>query len=120
MAQDWKSLLTQLGVIVLGVLIALGIGHGLEAWSWHRAANDAVTRKIEPELHEAMDHMAERLLVAGCIKTRLDGLETQLLAANGKWTPIAPGATLFTVMPRGPSSTARSRISIRRPPLAAQ
>ncbi|HWD26918.1 MAG TPA: hypothetical protein VG387_07120 [Rhizomicrobium sp.] len=93
MAQDWKSLLTQLVVIAAGVLVALGIGHGLESWSWNRAANDTVTKKIEPELHEAMDLMAERVLVAPCIKNRLDGLEAQLLAANGKWTPIAPGAT---------------------------
>ena len=33
---------------------------------------------------------------------------------------IAPGATLFTVMPSGPSSTARSRISMRSPPLLQQ
>src|SRR5665213_427636 len=33
---------------------------------------------------------------------------------------IAPGATLFTVMPCGASSTAMVRMSIRRPPLAAQ
>ena len=32
---------------------------------------------------------------------------------------MAPGATLLTVMPRGPSSTARLRMSMRRPPLEA-
>jgi hypothetical protein len=93
MVQNWQSLLTQLGVIVVGVLVALGIGHAAQSWSWSHAANEAATKKIEPELHEAMDLMAERVLVAGCIKNRLDGLETQLLAADGKWTPIAPAAT---------------------------
>ncbi len=33
---------------------------------------------------------------------------------------MAPGAILFTVIPAGPSSTARSRISIRIAPLLAQ
>ena len=89
MGQNWQSLLAQLGVIVVGVLVALGIGHAVEAWSWSRAANTDVTNKIEPELHEAIGLMAERILVAGCIKNRLDAIESQLLAADGKWTPIA-------------------------------
>jgi hypothetical protein len=93
MSKAWQAQLVQLGVIAAGVLVALGIFHGLESWSWSRAANADATNKIEPELTDAIDLMAERVLVAGCIKNRLDGLETQLLAANGKWTPIAPAAT---------------------------
>ena len=93
MFKAWQAQLVQLAVVAVGVLVGLGIFHGIEAWSWSRAAANDATNKIEPELSDDVGLMAERVLVAGCIRNRLDGLETQLLAAEGKWTPIAPAAT---------------------------
>jgi hypothetical protein len=39
-----------------------------------------------------MEFLAERALVARCVGHRLDALEAKLLAADGKWTPLAPAA----------------------------
>ncbi len=52
-----------------------------------------------------------------------EGVELGLVCPGGlvlMGVAMAPGAMLLTVMPRGPSSTARLRMSMRMPPLEAQ
>lgn len=63
------------GSVVLGVLIALGIGEAVEAIRWRVRASIAV-HAINAELARDAGVMRERMLVQACVDRRLVELET--------------------------------------------
>jgi hypothetical protein len=93
----WRAFAGEVGIIVLGVLIALGFGQIVEQWQWHRQV--VTTRDaLATELATTANQAAERLAMETCFRDRIGELAGRLRSSNGRWTgdplPLGPGAQL--------------------------
>ena len=61
--RGWRDLLKEVGIIVLGVLIALGAEQSVEAWHWHRKIVDAEQAMVLELRDDAVQRC--RLLLTG-------------------------------------------------------
>ena len=91
--RSWRELLTEIGVIVLSVCIALGAEQAVEWLHW-RDKTAYATDQIQGELADSMFYTMERIMVEDCIQHRLDDLEQRLLSSGEKWTPVTPAGTV--------------------------
>jgi hypothetical protein len=93
----WRQFAGEVGIIVLGVLIALGFGQVVEEWQWHAEAVSA-RKALANELVVAADQGAERIAVEDCLRDRIGELAGRLNSNTGTWTgdplPIPRGAEL--------------------------
>lgn len=91
----WREFVGEVGIIVLGVLIALGFEQLVDQWRWHREVG-STRQAIADELVEAANQGAMRMAVEDCLRDRIGELSARLNASNGRWTgdplPLAPGA----------------------------
>lgn len=69
----WREFLGEVGIIVLGVLIALGLEQAVESWHWHDRVDHAVAG-LGFEVAETIGQGHERLNVAPCVEERLNEL----------------------------------------------
>ena len=81
----WRAFAGEVGIIVLGVLIALGFGKIVEQWQWHEDVGTA-RQAIADELVAAASQGAERLAVEDCLRDRIGELSARLNATRGDWT----------------------------------
>jgi len=91
----WRAFVGEVGIIVLGVLIALGFEQLVEQWRWRREV--ASTRQaIANELVEAANQGAMRLATEDCLRDRIGELAAKLNGTDGRWTadplPLGRGA----------------------------
>jgi len=93
----WREFFGEVGIIVLGVLIALGFGQIVEQWQWHRDVETA-RHAIADELVESAEQGAERLAIEDCLRGRIGELSARLNTTRGQWTAdplrLAPKAQL--------------------------
>ena len=93
----WRAFIGEVGIIVLGVLIALGFGQVVEQGQWHRDVGSA-RQAIADELADSAAQGAERLAIEDCLRSRVGELSARLFATNGQWSAdplaLAPGAQL--------------------------
>jgi hypothetical protein len=83
----WRELLKEIGIIVLGVLIALSAEQAVESIHWYqRAANARELLKRETRLHYMSDE--ERVVVLPCLEGQLDRIEQQVLGAANVMKPL--------------------------------
>jgi hypothetical protein len=92
----WREFVGEVGIIVVGVLIALSAEQIIELRHWHTAAKQA-SAAIEAELAEQEGHAIERLAVQRCLTGQLNALYTRLAAyRGGEWKgmpmAVSPGA----------------------------
>jgi hypothetical protein len=91
----WREFVGEVGIIVLGVLIALGFEQLVDEWRWHRVVG-STRQAIANELVEAANQGAMRISVEDCLRGRIGELSARLNATDGRWTadplPLAPGA----------------------------
>jgi hypothetical protein len=91
----WREFVGEVGIIVLGVLIALGFEQLVDQWRWHREV-ESTRQAIANELVDAANQGAMRISVEDCLRDRIGELSARLNATNGRWTadplPLAPGA----------------------------
>lgn len=91
----WRAFVGEVGIIVLGVLIALGFEQLVEKWRWHREV-ESTRQAITNELVDAADQGAMRLAVEDCLRDRIGELAARLNASSGRWAadplPLAEGA----------------------------
>jgi hypothetical protein len=91
----WREFVGEVGIIVLGVLIALGFEQIVDQWRWHREVR-STRQAIANELVEAANQGAMRIAVEDCLRDRIGELAARLNASKGPWTaapmPLAPGA----------------------------
>ncbi len=92
----WRELLTELGIVVLGICIAISLEQFVEYVHWHNEVQ--IGRKALAEEIAVTDKFyARRLLIAPCLDRRLDEDAGRIrdLAAGRKVAPraIAPGET---------------------------
>lgn len=74
----WRELANEIGVIVIGVLIALGAEQAVEQFHWNeRAAHarDALREEVEDIYYMS----AERIIVTPCLNAQLDRLKADVL-----------------------------------------
>jgi hypothetical protein len=80
----WRVFAGEVGVIVLGVLIALGAQQAAEAFHWRNETN-AVESALEEEIMDAVAVADERVAVSPCLERRIGQLGSKLALANGGW-----------------------------------
>ncbi len=91
----WRAFVGEVGIIVLGVLIALGFGQIVQEWQWH---DDVRTTRqaLANELANAANQAAMRVAVEDCLRDRIGELAAKLKASRGPWTgdpmPLASDA----------------------------
>jgi hypothetical protein len=71
----WRAFLGEVGIIVLGVLVALGIGELADEFRWDARAKDTV-RSVRAEWAQNGGVFEERLLVQPCLDRRLSQLKS--------------------------------------------
>lgn len=74
-AHGWPSFWTEITVVVLGILIALGAQQAVDAWN---ARSDTIEfrKALDGEIAYNLAQYRERATQADCLKRRLDQLET--------------------------------------------
>jgi hypothetical protein len=104
----WREFAGEVGIIVVGVLIALGAEQVVETVRHHHQA-ELARRAIAEELGNAAEVGYERLIIQPCLQGRIRDLQTQLSGSGGAWkaSPMNVRNTQYlNVMPvvyRGPS-----------------
>lgn len=84
----WREFAGEVGIIVIGVLIALGAEQVVEDWRWHQRIHDAEA-SMSRELGDDDGAQAyARLAVAPCIRQHLDAVEQSLIAERDKGMPF--------------------------------
>jgi hypothetical protein len=85
----WRAFIGEVGVIVLGVLIALAAGQTVEWLSWQARAAQAEAQ-MRHDAAGVLDDMLERLDIEQCQDRRLVLIRDRLLSSGARWTPMAP------------------------------
>jgi hypothetical protein len=88
-AHSIKEFLIEIGTIICGILIALGLEQGLDQLHW-REKTEHGKISATTELERVYFYSYERVRIEGCLDARLDGLTHALLSGNGAWRPLAP------------------------------
>jgi hypothetical protein len=83
----WRAFAGEVGIIVLGVLIALGFGQIVEEINWRFRVNEA-----REQLHAEVGHgflvVEERVAVADCIDRQLNRIEDAVMAGGSSFKPL--------------------------------
>lgn len=82
--EGWRAFAGEVGVIVLGVLIALAAQEAVESLRWReevRLTEDALTIEIA----ESVLHASERQMVNRCLSDRLSKLIGKASSGEGPW-----------------------------------
>src|ERR1700722_19234001 len=85
----WRELLREVGIIVLGVLIALSAEQTVEWMHWRYEAAQA-EKHLRADAASILDDMAERLDIQKCQDGRLTLIRDRLLASGTAWTAMTP------------------------------
>lgn len=80
----WREFLTEIGIIVLGVLIALAAEQAVEALHWRDKVEQG-RGAIRQELEGSAYFAQERIALKPCLEHRLDQLEASLATSGAKW-----------------------------------
>lgn len=67
---NWREFLSEIGVIVIGVLIALGLEQAVEAWHWHEIVVEQ-REALRIEVGDLRAAMRQRLELEPCFVERL-------------------------------------------------
>lgn len=82
----WREFFGEVGIIVLGVLIALTAEQIAEAIHWRLKAGEAETA-IAREIAYDVSNYAERIVVQPCLEAQLDRIEAHVIS-NAETTPL--------------------------------
>lgn len=82
--QGWRVFIGEVGVIVLGVLIALVAQQVAENWQWRQTVERTKT-DLNAQISAAIANSAERAAVDPCLSQRLSELATKVAASRGEW-----------------------------------
>jgi hypothetical protein len=80
----WREFTGEVGIIVIGVLIALGAEALVEHWHWNHQV-ELSNQAFKDELLANAWNGYERLAIQPCLQGRLRDLAAQLNADNGEW-----------------------------------
>jgi hypothetical protein len=90
----WRAFVGEVGIIVLGVLIALGFEQLVQQWRWRQEV-DTARQALANELASSAQQGGERLAVEQCLADRVGALAKKLNAESPRWSadPMPLGAT---------------------------
>jgi len=96
----WRALVGEVGIIVIGVLIALGAEQLVEDWRWQRKVAHT-TEELDGELHRNAESAYDWLKVAPCIDRQLQGIDVALVSARQSGqvqttAPLTPPLDVFS------------------------
>jgi hypothetical protein len=83
----WREFAGEVGIIVVGVLIALAAEQVVETVIWHSRAAEARDQLRYEVGHEFL-LTQERRAVGDCIDAQLDGMEAAILSGGSKMQPL--------------------------------
>src|SRR6185437_14144188 len=88
----WRAFAGEVGVIVLGVVIALGAQEAAEALQW-RSETATLRENLHREIRGDQLNAALRVMISGCIRQRIGRLESELIRPGVAWAadPIERG-----------------------------
>lgn len=103
----WRVLAGEMGVIAVGVLIALGAQQLVERREWNQRAESAEAA-IKDELGNAAMMSHERRIIQPCLRGKIRELADKLILNEGKWSasPMKVTSAQYDVIPpayRAPS-----------------
>lgn len=79
-----REFIKEVGIIVLGVLIALGAEQAVEALHWRHKVDEG-RKAIREELGQSAYYARERVALGKCLEDRLAFLQGRLEAAGDRW-----------------------------------
>ena len=77
----WREFAGEVGIIVLGVIIALALGQAVQAWQWHEDVKTA-RASIHREMAFDLAFFADRLRIAKCVDRHLADAEQRIEAVS--------------------------------------
>ena len=80
----WREFAGEVGIIVVGVLIALGAQQVVENWHWRGEVREA-DRRMQTEMGEDLVNAYERSAIDPCLRPRLGELRDELLKTDSVW-----------------------------------
>jgi len=87
----WREFAGEVGIIVVGVLIALGAEQVVEDMRWQQRVHEAEASMTKELAEDDGPQAAVRLIVSQCIAKRLDDAEAALIAQRDRGTAfVAP------------------------------
>jgi hypothetical protein len=88
----WRAFAGEVGVIVLGVLIALGAQQVVETLHW-RNETATLRENLHREIRDDQWNAALRVIISGCIRQRIARLQNELTRPGAAWVadPIQGG-----------------------------
>lgn len=87
----WREFVGEVGIIVLGVMIALGAEQLIDQWSWQRKVAET-TNQLDSELHRDVRSAYSWLVIAPCVDRQLAAIDAALTSARttGRLEPTSP------------------------------
>jgi len=80
----WRVFVGEVGIIVLGVLIALGAQQAVEELQW-QSEKRATEAALQEEIMDSVEVADERIAVSPCLRIRIAELGTKLARSRGEW-----------------------------------
>src|SRR5438045_5510555 len=80
----WRAFVGEVGIIVVGVLIALSAQQLVENWQWRGEVREA-DRRMRQELSYDLANAYERIAIDRCLRPRLGELRDELLKSEPVW-----------------------------------
>lgn len=87
----WRAFAGEVGIIVIGVLIALAAQQAVETWRWQQDV-ERTQKDLDDEILYNVASGAERIAIDRCLKQRLQLLGAAVARTRGQWTPLPPVA----------------------------
>jgi hypothetical protein len=81
----WREFAKEVGIIVLGVLIALGFEQVVQAWRWREDAQ-TTRQALANEIEYSILWATERLAAQHCLRDRIAHLTAKLDSGGPAWT----------------------------------
>ena len=81
---SWREFAKEVGIIVLGVLIALGFEQLVQVWHWHEEAR-TTRQALVSEIEYSALWAEERLAVQQCLRDRIAQLTAKLDSQSPQW-----------------------------------
>lgn len=98
----WREFIGEVGIIVLGVLIALGFQQAVEAWQGV-GERDQTVQALSSEAADMAVNATERIALEKCNDDRLAELAARLSQAKGDWRADVLPPSPFAVQTALPS-----------------
>ena len=96
----WREFAGEVGIIVVGVLIALSAEQVVEQWHWRHEVG-ATVGQLDSELHSDVRSAYSWLVIAPCVDRQLEAIDSALASARqtgrlAPTSPLTPSLEVFT------------------------